>query len=62
MLSWLRSDPVARLEKQYAKKLEEARDAQRNGKIPLYATLMGEAEEIVAEIDRLKADRLKAEG
>lgn len=55
MLSWFRRDPVAQLEKKYAKKLEEARDAQRNGKIPLYATLMGEAEEIATEIDRLKA-------
>ena len=55
MLSWFRRDPMAQLEKKYSRKLEEARDAQRNGKIPQYATLMGEAEEIAAEIDRLKA-------
>lgn len=56
-MSWFRRDPIAQLEKKHARKLEEARDAQRNGKIPLYATLTGEADEMAAEIDRLKAEK-----
>ena len=34
--------------------LEEARDAQRAGKIPLFATLTAEAEEIGQRLDALK--------
>ncbi len=54
MFKLFRSDPTKKLEKQYAQKLEEARDAQRAGKIPLYATLSAEAEEIGQRLDELK--------
>ena len=54
MLKLFRSDPIDKLKKQYAKKLEEARDAQRSGKIPLFATLTAEAEEIADKIDELR--------
>ena len=47
-------DARRKLEKQYAKKLEAARDAQRGGDMPLYARLTDEATEI--------ADRLAALG
>jgi len=57
MFGFLKGDPIKKLEKQYAKKLEDARDAQRGGDMPLYATLMGEAEEIGAKIDELKAQK-----
>lgn len=53
MFGWLRSDPKKKLETQYARKLEEARDAQRNGNIQGFATLTAEAEQILQEIDRL---------
>ena len=53
MFGWLRGDPKKKLEAQYAKKPEEARDAQRNGNIQGYASLMTEAETILLEIDRL---------
>ena len=54
MFKLFQSDPKKKLEKQYARKLEEARDAQRAGKIPLFATLTAEAEEIGQRLDALK--------
>ena len=54
MFKLFQSDPIKKLEKQYAQKLEEARDAQRSGKIPLYATLTAEAEELGKRLDELK--------
>lgn len=54
MFKLFQSDPTKKLEKQYAAKLEEARDAQRNGKIPLFAALTAEAEAIALRIDELK--------
>ena len=54
MFDFLRSDPKKKLEKQYARKLEEALAAQRSGKMPLYATLTAEAEEIGQQLDDLK--------
>lgn len=54
MFKLFQSDPTKKLEKQLARKLEEARDAQRGGKIPLYATLSAEAEEIGKRLDAQK--------
>ena len=54
MFKLFQTDPKKKLEKQYAQKLEEARDAQRAGKIPLFATLTAEAEEIGRRLDALK--------
>ena len=54
MFKFFKSNPLDKLQKQYAKKLEEARDAQRRGQIPVYATLTSEAEEIGRQIDDLK--------
>ena len=53
MLRLFKTDPKKKLEKQYMRKLEEARDAQRSGQIPLYATLSAEAEEIGRRLDKL---------
>ena len=53
MFGWLRGDPKTKLESQYTQKLEQARDAQRNGNIQGYASLMAEAETILQKIDRL---------
>ncbi len=55
MFNLFRSNPTQQLEKRYLKKLEEARDAQRQGKIPLFATLTAEAEELGKELDVLKS-------
>lgn len=48
-------NPVKKLEKSYASKLEEARNAQRAGKIPLFAQLSAEAEEIGKELERVRS-------
>lgn len=55
MFNLFKTDPAKKLKKQYAKKLEEARDAQRSGKMPLFATLTAEAEEIGRRIDALES-------
>ena len=45
MFGLFKSNPVAKLEKQLAAKMEEAMNAQRNGKMPLFAQLSAEAAE-----------------
>lgn len=55
MLGWLKKDPIKELEKQYAKKLEEARDLQRKGDIVAFSDATAESEEILKQIDELKA-------
>jgi len=49
------SDPRKKLEKEYAKKLEAARDAQRGGDMPLFARLTDEATEIADRLEALKS-------
>lgn len=46
---------VDQLEKKYAKKTAEANAAQRAGKIPEFARLTAEAEEIARELDAERA-------
>ena len=53
MFNPFKADPKKKLEKQYARKLEEARNAQRAGKMPLFATLSAEAEAIGKELDAI---------
>ncbi len=55
MFGLFKRDPVKALKAKYAKLLEEARDAQRNGNLMLYGTLTEEAERVDAEIVRLEA-------
>ena len=50
----LSSSPVKKLEKTYAKKLAEAVAAQRAGKIPEFAKLTAEAEEIGRKLDEAR--------
>lgn len=54
MLKFLKIDPTARLEKEVARKLEAARDAQRSGRIPEYAALSAEAEALGRQLDELR--------
>ncbi len=56
MFSLFRSDPKKKLEKQYNQKLEQARNAQRAGNMPLFATLTAEAESIGEELDALASN------
>ena len=56
MFSLFRSDPKKKLEKQYNQKLEQARNAQRAGNMPLFATLTAEAESIGEQLDALASN------
>lgn len=47
----LKKNPVKKLEKSYAQKMAEANAAQRAGKIPEFAKLTAEAEEIGRQLD-----------
>jgi hypothetical protein len=55
MFGWLKKDPVKKLELQYSARLEAARDLQRNGDLMGYSDAVAEAEEILRQIDALKA-------
>ena len=54
MFKWFKPDPAKKLKKQYLKKLEDAMQAQRNGKIYEYSFLTEEAEALKAELDALE--------
>ena len=54
MFKLFKSDPTKKLEKQYARKLEDARDAQRAGKIPEFAAKTNEAEAVRETVQVLK--------
>lgn len=54
MFGIFKSDPVKKLKKQHANKLEQAMHAQRNGDIRLYSQLTVEAEAIYEEIKALE--------
>lgn len=54
MFSFLKSDPVKKLEKQRAQLLEKAMQAQRSGDIRTYSQLMSQAEELYKEIQTLE--------
>lgn len=53
MFKLFKKDPVNALKKQYAQKLVEALQYQRNGDIKTYSILTQEAEKILEEIDAL---------
>lgn len=54
MFGFLKSDPVAKLKKQYAAKMEQARDIQRTGDVVAASAIVAEAEEIGKKIDELE--------
>jgi molybdenum-dependent DNA-binding transcriptional regulator ModE len=59
MFGIFKKKPKEKLEAAYAEKLTQAVEAQRNGKIELYAQLTVESEEILKKIEELeKADKL----
>ena len=55
MFSFLKSDPIKKLDKEYGELLEKAMQAQRSGDIRLYSELTEKAESLKAKIDELKA-------
>lgn len=54
MFGIFKTDPLKKLEKQRAAKLEQAMQAQRNGDIRLYSELTAEAEDLYEDIKRLE--------
>jgi hypothetical protein len=55
MFGFLKPNPIKKLKKQYAEKLEQGMNAQRNGDMRLYASLTAEADSLYKEIQRLEA-------
>jgi hypothetical protein len=55
MFSFFKRNPIAKLEKQYLRLMEEARDIQRSGDLKAYARKIAESEELLEKIDTLKA-------
>lgn len=55
MFGFLKSDPIKKLEKEYAQLQEQAMQAQRNGKIDKYAELSAQAQEVFQKIETLKS-------
>lgn len=54
MFNIFKKNPIKKLNKSYKLKLEQAMNAQRNGKMALFAELSFEADSILKEIERLK--------
>ena len=51
MFGLFRKDPVQKLEKEYARKLELARDLQRKGDIVGYSEMSAEADVILKQLE-----------
>lgn len=57
MFGFFKTDPIKKKEKEYAKMMEKARDIQRSGDIKGYSKMVAEAEELMDEIEQLKANK-----
>jgi hypothetical protein len=54
MFTLFRSNPTAKLEKQYDRLLKQGMEAQRSGDIRLYSELSKQADEVLKSIDKIK--------
>ncbi len=54
MFGFLKRDPIKKLEAEYGRLLEEARDLQRNGDIKGFAAKTAQAEDVAGQIEALK--------
>ena len=59
MFSLFKKDPTKKMEKEYLKMLEQARDIQRSGDIKAYSKKMAEAEELWQKIESLRKENEK---
>jgi len=57
MFSFLKSDPVKKLEAKRAKLLEEAMHVQRSGDLKLYAAKMAAIDQLEKEIEALHSKK-----
>jgi hypothetical protein len=58
MFSFLKSDPLKKLNKEYGELLEKAMQAQRGGDIRLYSELTEQAEAVKVKIDEANSQPL----
>jgi hypothetical protein len=56
MFSLFKSDPVKKLKKMRAIKLEQAMHAQRNGDMHSFASITSEADKLWQEVQKLEQD------
>ena len=54
MFGLFKKDPTKKLEKEYERLMERARDMQRSGDLRAYAVLIEESETILSKIEALK--------
>jgi len=54
MFGLFKKDPAKKLEKEYERLMERARDMQRSGDLRAYAVLIEESETILSKIDKLE--------
>ena len=54
MFGLFKKDPTKKLEKEYERLMEKARDIQRSGDLKAYAKLIEESETILSKIDALR--------
>jgi len=59
MLGLFRKDPAKKLEKEYYRLLEKARDIQRSGDIKAYSALIARTEEVWEKIEELRREKGK---
>ena len=57
MFGLFKSNPIAKLEKQYGKLLQEARDIQRNGDVVAASAKTAEAEKVREQIEAIEAQQ-----
>lgn len=55
MFGFFKKNPLKELQKEYKTKSEQAMQIQRSGDLRLYATIVGELEEIEQKIAKLTA-------
>ena len=56
MFGWFKKDPVAKLQKEIAKKYEQSVQLQRNGDLEAYGRIMKEIEDLEKQLEALAAN------
>lgn len=59
MFGLFKKDPLKKLQDDYARRLELARDLQRKGDIKGFAAASAQADDLLKQIDALEADAVK---
>lgn len=61
MFGLFKKDPAKKLQKEYEELMKKAVEAQRNGKMELFANLSAKADQICKELDKLEASEKSKE-